>query len=441
MIRKSRKNTLVFLAIALAFTLVPTPTWAANPAADFRAGRIIDNEVFTNKDAMNPQQIQAFLNSKVPICDNGGTRSSELGGGTRAQYGAAHGNPIPFTCLKEYWQNPTTGQDNYGGKAIPAGGRPAAQLIWDYAQQFTINPQVLIVTLQKENGMVTDEWPFAKQYREAMGFGCPDNTAPGAPACDPSYGSFSAQIYQAARHFRGYMDNKPGWFVPYTPGTRYIAWSPTSSCGGANVNIENSATAALYSYTPYQPNRASLNAGYGTGDGCSSYGNRNFWNYFTDWFGRTTLDCSSSEVPYAEVMRSYNPQNYKHFYTAYVCEVNAMGRAGFAHEGTAFYQTNGASPYAVVVHRLYNPSTQLHLWATTQQEINAATQLGGYRYEGVAFYAVKPEVPGHVPVHRLYNPQTYQHIWLTTQGEINSAMQFSGYRYEGVAFYAAPPPR
>jgi hypothetical protein len=30
-----------------------------------------------------------------------------------------------------------------------------------------------------------------------------------------------------------------------------------------------------------------LNAGYGTGDGCGAYGNRNFWAMFTDWFGST----------------------------------------------------------------------------------------------------------------------------------------------------------
>lgn len=49
--------------------------------------------------------------------------------------------------------------------------------------------------------------------------------------------------------------------------------------------IRNQATASLYNYTPYQPNAAALAAGYGTGDACSSYGNRNFWNYFSDWFG------------------------------------------------------------------------------------------------------------------------------------------------------------
>ena len=51
--------------------------------------------------------------------------------------------------------------------------------------------------------------------------------------------------------------------------------------------IQNQATAGLYNYTPYQPNAAALAAGYG-GDACSAYGNRNFWNDFTDWFGPTT---------------------------------------------------------------------------------------------------------------------------------------------------------
>jgi hypothetical protein len=41
----------------------------------------------------------------------------------------------------------------------------------------------------------------------------------------------------------------------------------------------------LYDYTPYTPNAAALNNLYGTGDACSSYGNRNFWRYYSDWFG------------------------------------------------------------------------------------------------------------------------------------------------------------
>jgi hypothetical protein len=66
-----------------------------------------------------------------------------------------------------------------------------------------------------------------------------------------------------------------------------IAYHPNAACGSSTVLIRNQATAGLYNYTPYQPNRAALDAGYGTGDACSAYGNRNFWLRFRDWFGPT----------------------------------------------------------------------------------------------------------------------------------------------------------
>ncbi|HEX6416343.1 MAG TPA: hypothetical protein VFZ62_02345 [Candidatus Saccharimonadales bacterium] len=291
--RFRRALTLCFFALLVASgssVFLVGDASAAN-AHNFNAGRIIDDGVFTNKNAMNVQEIQNFLNSKV-TCDTWGQKRSELGGGTRAQWMNARGIYAPFRCITDYKENTVNGQNNYGKNETPAGAISAAQIIYNYSQQFNINPQVLIVTLQKENGMITDEWPTPKQFSEAMGFGCPDNVAPGAPACDPQYGSFAAQIYQAARHFRGYINNQAGWWVPFNTGWNSIAWSPTASCGRGDVYIENRATVALYSYTPYQPNWAAKNAQYGLGDGCSAYGNRNFYLYFTDWFGSTAASVS-----------------------------------------------------------------------------------------------------------------------------------------------------
>ena len=61
--------------------------------------------------------------------------------------------------------------------------------------------------------------------------------------------------------------------------------------------IQNQATANLYIYTPYQPNAAALNNLFGSGDGCSAYGNRNFWRLFSDWFGSTFADDTFSAHP------------------------------------------------------------------------------------------------------------------------------------------------
>lgn len=279
---------------SVLFVVATTPSnVSANTALQFSAENIISDNIFSNSGSMTVDDIQRFLNSKVPACDTNGTKRSELGGGTRAQWLAARGISTPITCLKDYYENPATKENNYGKSQVPSGALSAAQIVYSYSRQFNINPQVILVTFQKENGLVTDEWPTPRQYSEALGFGCPDNIAPGAPACDPAFKSFSSQVYQAARHFRGYMDNQfcnGTWCTPYTVGQNLIRWQDprvNASCGSSTVNIQNRATSALYSYTPYRPNQAALNAGYGVGDGCSAYGNRNFFLYFTDWFGST----------------------------------------------------------------------------------------------------------------------------------------------------------
>jgi archaellum component FlaG (FlaF/FlaG flagellin family) len=252
---KSRLALFFFAALMLfgAFSFT-RPTQAAS-SANWNPGKIIDDQVFDNGGAMSVAEIQSFLNSKVPVCD------------TNHPAGPSNqGAQPPWICLKDYTE----------------GGKSAAQIIWDNAQLFSINPRVLLVTLQKENGLVTDTWPYPWQYRTAMGFACPDNGS-----CNPEYYGFAKQVYQGARHFRNFADGNPSWFIPFRPGTNFVQYNPNSGCGGTNVNIVNGSTAALYSYTPYQPNAAALSNLYGTGDGCSAYGNRNFWRDYTDWFGST----------------------------------------------------------------------------------------------------------------------------------------------------------
>src|SRR5690606_2751037 len=118
----------------------------------------------------------------------------------------------------------------------------------------------------------------SSDFKVAMGYGCPD-TAP----CDVTHYGFGNQVYMASYQFRAYQLPENGF--NFRPGTRYIQWHPTASCGGSNVSIQNWATAGLYNYTPYQPNAAALAAYPGQGNSCSSYGNRNFWFLYNAWFG------------------------------------------------------------------------------------------------------------------------------------------------------------
>lgn len=276
--RKFTSSVLTVLAFVFAITsslsILQNDANAA-PIVDFKPGRIIEDAVFTNSVSMNVSEIQSFLNSRVPNCDTNGSQQSEMnnygvpdynGNGSiqRWEWGQAKHGQSTFTCLKDFSE----------------GGKTAAQIIYDASQQYAINPQVLIVLLQKEQGLVTDTWPLSIQYRSATGYGCPDTAA-----CDSQYYGLTNQVKWAATMFRAILNNSPTWYTPYNLGNNYIRWNPNSSCGGSTVYIENRSTQALYNYTPYQPNQAALNAEYGLGDGCSAYGNRNFYLYFRDWFG------------------------------------------------------------------------------------------------------------------------------------------------------------
>ncbi|MCA9328255.1 hypothetical protein KC959_00645, partial [Candidatus Saccharibacteria bacterium] len=281
------KKVSIFLVTLVAVFSTASITRVVRSSAlsgsEFQASNIIDDAIFFNSQSMGVDQIQAFLNSKVPVCDTNG--SQPIYGTTRAAYGASQGHPAPYTCLKDYTQTipslVNSGSDLCGG-TISAGTKSAAQIIYDVSRICGINPQVLIVLLQKEQSLITDEWPWDTQYRSATGYGCPD-TAP----CDSQYYGFFNQVYQAAKAFRRYEAN-PDSYNYKANRNNFIYYHPSlGSCEGTNVFIQNQATANLYIYTPYQPNNAALNNLYGTGDGCSSYGNRNFWRMFNDWFGST----------------------------------------------------------------------------------------------------------------------------------------------------------
>jgi uncharacterized protein with LGFP repeats len=262
MIRSSRRwlgaGVVLSLVVGLIIAVMPVaaPVASAADAADWDPGYIIDDAIFYDSNSMTAGDIQTFLNGQVRSCRSG------------------------YTCLKDYAQS----TDNRPADAFcngysASGYQSAAQIIDNVARSCGISQRVLLVLLQKEQGLVTDTAPSAWSYSAAMGQGCPD-TAP----CDPATQGFFYQVYYAARQYEIYRAY-PNSFGYRAQRWNNILWNPNTACGTRSVFINNQATAALYIYTPYTPNAAALANMYGTGDGCSSYGNRNFWRLYTDWFG------------------------------------------------------------------------------------------------------------------------------------------------------------
>ena len=261
-LRRSLAAVAALLLATSIFTAVSAPTDAeALSGSDFNAGNIISDAKFFDGNAMDVGAVQSFMNGQVPSCRAG------------------------YTCLKNYSENTwTRAADAMCAQYNGAGGESSAQIITKVGQACGISQKVLLVLLQKEQSLVTDSWPDAGQFRSATGFACPD-TAP----CDSQYYGFYNQVYKAAWQYKRYT-NPPGtsaFFTWFPVGSvSNVRYHPNVDCGTSPVVIQNKATAGLYYYTPYQPNASALSNIYGgQNDGCSSYGNRNFWRLYWDWFG------------------------------------------------------------------------------------------------------------------------------------------------------------
>lgn len=283
-IRRSISTAVALLLVVVGLTAIaqPKPAEAALTGKMFDPGLIISDSVFFDFGTMSVAEIQRFLDSKVPICN------------------ANDGGP---TCLRYYKQDTQAKAAEDGRcKALPAKrAQTSAQIIFDIANACGINPRVLLVLLQKEQGLVQASNPTGYMYRAATGYGCPDSKPEICGKGSVITGLFN-QLHRAAGQLQWYGDPRGSFTylkVGQTVSMRYHpdACAATNSsgsctkwvnkCGTTSFKLKSQATANLYYYTPYAPNASALKNLYGSGDSCGAYGNRNFWRFFSDWFGST----------------------------------------------------------------------------------------------------------------------------------------------------------
>lgn len=432
-------------------------------AATFINHNLMDDVIFDRWNTFsNASAIDTFLNQFPNSCisSNKGFKAPE---------------PIGYS---------PTGPSDTGGFSY-GSDVTAGTIIYDAAKTYGLNPQVILTTLQKEQGYVigpgtyscaSPTSPTARLgYTGAMGYACPDGgttynyggfelysingtavTSVTGTCVDSSHvAGFSRQVIVAAWQLKFNQQRSlgnTGWNIqltdfphsgniwdnsddptstyngPMTSGTyARVDGGPTTpydgytTIDGSSVHMDTGATAALYYYTPHFA------------------GNQSFENLFQNsisdgylGFGSPYSHCIFPTDGSGGAYRLFQPSSGQTFLTTSPSEVcTVSGKMGYVWDGIAFYPSGtGNDP----VYRLDNGGN--FLYTAKQSEVTSA-ESHGWRLNGIAFDASKTQTASApLPVYRLNYPKTGGYLYTASTEEANSEVAH-GYIMEGAVFYTA----
>ena len=260
------KNKIANIVLCSLLALLPFEVFAQGVDPNFNPDKLIEDSVFSDTQTFGGAEgIQKFLETKNSILAN-----------TDPAFLVMLKEPVA-SLLKQGLEDP---QPNLGRL------RTAAELIWDASRQSGLNPQAILVTLQKEQGLITNHQNSApdklqKVLDKAMGFDCPDSEG-----CGNLFPGFYYQLFgnfdsEGNRYLGAAKSLMKSFSAPLGRGpllngrpaqvgeTMVIenTLGDYTTTPSQSVTFLNRATAALYRYTPHVFN-----------------GNYNFWRYFQEWF-------------------------------------------------------------------------------------------------------------------------------------------------------------
>ena len=124
--------------------------------------------------------------------------------------------------------------------------RSASAIIWQAAEAWQISPEVILATLQKEQGLLSSASSSASALEWAMGCGLPD----------AAYEGFGKQVWYGAESLH---NDGQGWYAGIT-----------KVCGDGSVQPVDEASYALYCYSPGSASTAAATSSFGRSIGSTS---------------------------------------------------------------------------------------------------------------------------------------------------------------------------
>lgn len=246
----------------------------ARAKANWTPGFILSDRAMYTPSLMSEAEIKTFIETRGANC----TSTS----------GA--------TCLKDKTAASLSLKSKFDGKGYGckpltlAGGTKPWTAIKAVGDACGINPQVLLVFIQKESSGLSQALTSAR-WDKMMGMGCPD----GKP-CDTQYAGFTNQLYYSADALTSYR-YRDFTFNNAAKTGKPIAVNYSSAvglrdqCGSQTFVMQNQATASLYTYNPAVPTARAVSSypNY-TGEACDSWGQLNVYMFMLQWFPLTMQD-------------------------------------------------------------------------------------------------------------------------------------------------------
>ncbi len=253
----------------LLLLVIITGVLLAHPTAGhaYTQTRLMDDQIFDKVGSLSQSQIDDFLHGRTGPYTALGSASTCLANYTDVNFhwDGSHWHYGDNTMSTSF----TTLTSSPWNSAWGPAQIPASQALYMSAQQWGLNPEVMIATLQKENTLITRTDCPGWRYNSAMGYDCSEGG--GCPAY-PTHAGFSRQVLWGGWQLKFNKersigntawdgDDSLGYSGFMTRGTYKRCGSCTATFydGYANIDgnqvfMENGTTASLYTYTPHLGN-------------------------------------------------------------------------------------------------------------------------------------------------------------------------------------------
>ena len=279
----TRRAVLLGVAVVCVLATLPAqqppPSPELTPAADtsaFRPGNIITDAVFYDAGAMNAAQVQAFLTQQGRNCTPASGGPACLKSYRHDDADPGRGRLLPGPLHRRH-ERDRRGDHRQGRRRLrdqpaghprhaPEGDQPGHA---GGADRAPLRPGDGLRLRGQQNGGAAPYYP---------GLFKPD--------------LLRGQAVQAVRRQPGQLRPRPGI-------VNNVRFHPNTACGSRRSDREQGDRGPVQLHALPAQRRPALAAGYGIGNSCSAYGNRNFWLYFTDWFGSTQTVGRDVDAPSA----------------------------------------------------------------------------------------------------------------------------------------------